>query len=108
LTVSVLSSLDGYDPAVALERLAADSLTTFATVQKRLDPPAEDNAAGATVSSVWRWGDAGGSVVECEAVGAVGDFYWLFTYRARTPVPGTKDSKTIQELMKTMSVELAE
>ena len=107
LTVSVLSSLDGDFPATALDKVAAASLSTYTLVQKRLDYPAAPNDAGAVVSSVWRWGDANGKVVECDAVGVVGDYYWLFGYRCGFPVPGTKDIKAIQELMKTMSVELA-
>jgi len=108
LQVSVLSSLDGDEPAAALNKATAGSLVSYSTVRKREDPKVAPNAAGASVAAVWRWGDdASGSVVSCDAAGASGDFYWLLSYRGKFPAPSTKDVKLLEALMKTMSVELA-
>lgn len=108
LKVLVLSSLDGDEGRVALDKASAASLAAYSGVRKREDPTPAANAAGAMVATVWRWGaDAVGNVEGCDAVGISGDFYWTFSYRGSLPMPATKDVKLLQELVKTMSVELA-
>lgn len=108
LRVSVLSTLDSDSPPRALFKASAASLDHFAVVNQREEPRPAPNRAGAQVATVWRSGtSATGTLRALNAVGAKGDFYWLFTHEWAPAPDETKIRGLLLELAKAMSVEPA-
>jgi len=108
LHVQLFSVLDS-DPAMtALTKLSASFLDQFKTVTTREDTNPVANKAGCTVASVWRIGKGDqGDIVACEAMGSMGDYYFLLTYRHTNRASYKTDRKAIDLLLKQVSIELA-
>jgi hypothetical protein len=109
LVVKINGILDS-DPATkALFRQSSRSLDEFENVTKREEPKPATNSGGALVYIVWRTGKNGkGDLYTCDAAGSLGDYYWLFSYRSVTSNIVAADRRTIEALVKTMSVEPSE
>lgn len=108
ILVRLYYALDSEPPARTLFRASSKSLDLFTEVKKREELAPTKNRAGATVQSVWRWGkSATGDLSTCEAAGLLGDFYWLFAYKAGGPM-NPAEKKLIDSLIMGMSVEPGE
>lgn len=108
LKVAVLSTLDSDSPSRALFKASGASLDRFQVVAKREEPRPARNRAGAEIATVWRAGTGpSGELRALNAVGAKGDFYWLFTYEWAPSEPESKTRALLFGLAGAMSVEPA-
>jgi hypothetical protein len=108
LHVEGFSLLDSDPAPAALVKLAAMHLDSFSKVYSREDSGPTTNKAGASIAAVWRIGDsAKGPLQTCEAMCALGDYYFLVTYTQTDKVQFKADRKLIELLLKQASVELA-
>lgn len=105
IKVLVYFVLDSDPPARNLFKASSKSLDLFSDVNKREERAPAKNNGGAVTQVVWRWGkSSSGDLMTCEAVGTLGDFYWLFAYKSSNPGAGS-DKKLIDSLISTMTVE---
>ncbi len=107
LHIELFSLLDS-DPALtALTKVSSTSLANFVKVDRREDTGPTNNRAGCSVSSTWRTGtDAKGSLMTCEAAGSMGGYYFVLTYSQTDAVAYKADRKLIEQLLKTISLEI--
>lgn len=102
------SVLDSDQPSVALVKRAAVDLNDYSSVTSREDVAAHVNEAGNSVSSVWRIGKASsGDLFTGYATCASGDFYIVLTYKQTNSSSYKADRKTLNELLKQISIEIA-
>lgn len=105
IRVGVFSTLDSPAPERTLLRASSDSLARFGSVDRRVEPKAETNRAGALVRQVWRFGKGdAGTLWTLEAVGSKDRLYWLATAQGEGSIP-TGVQKAIASLLQSMSLE---
>jgi len=103
-------SLLDSDPAMtALTKLSAAHLDVFDKVSQREDTDQKTNKAGCSVAAVWRVGkNSKGNLATCEAMGSMGGYYFLLTYRQTDLVQYKADRKLIELFLKQVSIEIAQ
>ena len=109
LHLQFFSVLDSAPPMQALTKLSAHELSSFNTVDSREDSNPIANKAGCTVATVWRFGKgSNGEIITSEAMGSMGDYYFLSTYHQTDKVQSKADRKLIDALLKLVSIEPAQ
>lgn len=109
IRVEVAGILDSPPPDRALMSAAGRTLTEFAQVLVRDEPPRSTSKAGAKLQRIRREGRATeGPLVVLQAVGATGDYYWLLEYRAGDAKDYRKDAGALDNLLQGTSVVLAQ
>jgi hypothetical protein len=104
-TVRVESTLDSVSPLRALFLASGQSLQDFTKVARRDEPRPRQNRAGAQTNVIWRFGQKGAEdLTTCEAVGSIGDFYWVLTYRFNGKL-SAGEQKLLESLVDAMSVD---
>lgn len=108
VVVEPLSTIDSPAPERKLILSAGATISAFTAIQRREDLPPIRNRAGATVLVVRRIGSsAAGPRTEVQAVGSLGELYWLLTYQAGGGDVFQRDRKLLETLIQTMSLEPA-
>lgn len=106
LRVVVLSTLDSDPPGRALFKASQRNLEKFESVKLREEPKPRPNVAGATVSWVWRIGQAGQAPMRSfDAVGQTKEFYWVFGTSWTGDAYTKAEHDLLLALVEAMSVE---
>lgn len=106
LHLQFFSTLDSLPPIQGLTKFSAKQLASFNTVDSREDSNPSPNRAGCTVATVWRLGkNAQGDIITSEAMGSMGDYYFLSSYRQTNKTESKADRKLIDALLKLVSIE---
>ncbi|AIE87040.1 hypothetical protein [Fimbriimonas ginsengisoli] len=106
ITVEVRSVLDSEKAGTALLKQAAVTLPDFEAGVKRLDTEPKPNAAGCSVSTVWRIGRGkDGDLITFNATGEQSDFYLLASYRITSKAALKGDQNLIKDLFDKIALE---
>ncbi len=104
IRLSLHSTLDSEAAMRTLLRASGESLKDFQKVSTRQEDEPKANQAGCTVVAIWRTGvAASGNLTTLDATGAMGEFYFLVSYRPQN----VADRKLLEALLNAVSIEPA-